>query len=173
MPVGGERLAPEKPQRQTNKEQERENLDQRRHQINPGRFLDAARGEPVHRPHHRRLADKRGGRVALAEKHLPRRVGEAAECLESDNEIARHANRGAEPVAPGGEKADQLAEAVARVGINAAVQRWPQPRQIPKGEAEGDDTDAGNRPADDERFRASHFRHVLRQAENAGANHGA
>ena len=173
MPVGGKRLALEKPQGEADKEQQREDFHQRRHQIDARRLLDAARGEPVHRPHQRRFADKGGKRIALAEDDMPRRIGKAAERLEGDDEITRHADGGAEPVAPGGEKADEFAEAVAGVGVNAAVQRGAQPRQIPEGKAEGDDADAGNRPADDERFRARHFRHVLRQAEDAGANHRA
>ena len=173
VPVGGKGLATEKPQREADKKQKRENLDQRRHQIDRRRFLDAARGEPIHRPDNRRLADKGGGRVALAEKHLPRRIGEAAERLKRDDKIAGNANGGAEPIAPGGEKADQLAKTVAGVGVNAAVQRRPQPRQIPERKTEGDDTDAGNHPADDERFSARHLRHILRQAKNAGSNHRA
>ncbi|MNV29838.1 hypothetical protein D3C71_1210820 [compost metagenome] len=103
-------------------QQQRQALGQGRHQVEQGRLLHAAGHQQVHRPEDAGLADEGGQGVALAKPDIVRGIDETAQRREGDHQIAHHAYGGAEPIAPGGEEAHQIAKAGAGIAVDAAIE---------------------------------------------------
>ena len=96
---------------------------------------------------------------------------EIAQGAEDQYDIGDVAEPGAEPVSPGTVEADKIAKPGPGIGIGTGVERRFSGRQALIDEGQRQHADAGDQPADDDGTRRCALGHVLRQAENAAANH--
>ena len=106
-------------------QQQRQALGQGSHQVEQGRLLHTSGHQQVHRPENAGLADEGRQGVALAKPDPLRSVDEAAQGREGNHQIAHHADGGAEPIAPSGEKTHQIAETGTGIAVDAAVKIRP------------------------------------------------
>ena len=111
--------------------------------------------------------------IAIAEQAQFGRIGKEAERREDDNQVGDVGDNRAQPVAPGGAEANQLAETFPGVGENTAVEVGANRREQQHGKGEEQDPHAGDAPADKQRGRAGNGCHVLRQTEYTRPQHRA
>ena len=157
--------------RQHHEQQQRHQFAERRQQIDACRGLYAAQHQKMHHPQQQRCAQHRLPGIAVAEHHAVRRVGKKAQRRENDHQIGDIGDYRAQPVAPGGTEAEQLAETGARIGKDTAVEVRLQPGEQQHRQRQKQDADAGDQPADQQGGRTCHRRHILRQTEHARAEH--
>ncbi|KGX79139.1 hypothetical protein Y033_5351 [Burkholderia pseudomallei MSHR435] len=166
--VGAEHVELEREEADQDEDDERDDLRDGGDEIDERRLPDAAQHEKVHGPQQHRCARDRGGRVAFAEYGE-----EIAERREQQHEVADVAEPCADPVAPRGREAHVVAEARLRIGVHAAVELRLAVRERLEHEREREHADRGDRPADQDRAGFGGGRHVLRQREDAAADHRA
>ena len=106
--------------------------------------------------------------VAVAEGR--EEIGQRAE---DDHRIGDVADPGADPIAPGAVEADELPEPGLGIGIGPGIEFGLADGQRLIDEDQRQHADRGDPPADNDGQRPCARRHVLRQAEDAGADHRA
>ena len=98
---------------------------------------------------------------------------EEAQRTEEQGGVTHLGDDGAQPVAPCGGEADEVAQACAHVGVHAGIQVRLAERQRLEDVGDAQHAHAGDGPADQRRAGRGHGRNVLRQREDAGADGGA
>jgi hypothetical protein len=98
---------------------------------------------------------------------------EIAERSENQHGIGDVAEPGAQPVTPGAVEADEIAEAGAGIGIGPGVEFGFAHGEAAIDQRQGQNANAADQPADDDGAGRSALGHVLRQAEDAAADHRA
>ena len=130
--------------------------------------LRAAQGQQVHDPRDDGAADD--GRNVIAAREVGHEVVERGH----DQHRVRHEGETvADPVAVGHEEADELAEALLGVRVQAVRELGSRGRQDAERVRDEPDADAGDDPGDDDGSCGGVCGHVLGEVVDASADHGA
>ena len=136
--------------------------------VEEARGLRAAQGERVHDPCDDGPADD--GRDVVAAREIRHEVVEGGH---HQHGVRHEREAVADPVPVGHEEADELAEALLGVRVQAVGELRARGRQDAERVGDEPDAHAGDDPRDDDGARGGVGGHVLRQVVDAAADHGA
>ncbi|MND78534.1 hypothetical protein D3C80_702480 [compost metagenome] len=166
--VSGKDVQFECEQGDQDEQRQRHDLGHGSDQVDERRFLDPAQDQKVYGPEQHRSADDGGRGIALAKDRE-----EVAQGTEEQDEVADVAQPGTDPVAPGGRKAHVIAESSLGVGIHPTVKIRLAVGQGLEHKGQGQHTDSGDAPADQNSAYISTGSHVLWQRKDPAADHRA
>ncbi|MNF77363.1 hypothetical protein D3C84_595050 [compost metagenome] len=164
--VGGEDIQLEREHRDQDKQQQRYDLGDGGHQVDERRFLDPPQDEEMHGPQQHRGTDHSGYGIAL-----PKNREEVAQGAEQQHEVTDVPQPGTDPVAPGGRETHVVAETGLGVGVDTAVQVRLAIGQCLEDKCQGQHTDSGDCPTNQDGTDIGTCRHVLWQREDPATNH--
>ncbi|MNS25267.1 hypothetical protein D3C72_571590 [compost metagenome] len=164
--VGGEDVQFEGEHGNQDEQHQRHNLRHGGHQVDERGFLDAAQHQQVNGPKQHRCTNHRRHRVAFTENRE-----EVTQGAEQQHEIADVAQPGADPVTPGRRKTHVIAETGLGVGVDTTIQVGLAVGEGLEDKSEGEHTDGGDGPANQNGADVSTGGHVLRQRKNPSTDH--
>src|SRR5262249_21936089 len=148
--VEGELVPMERNDGDEYKKEKRNQLGDRRDDIDEGRLLYALQDQDVNEPQANGSADDRRKIVAAAKQR-----NEMGKCGEDGDRICTIAQKGAQPVTPSAIESDKVAEPRFGVGIGTGIELGLPHGKVLIDESEHQHAKAGDDPADDDRSRRS------------------